>query len=80
MFHIQSSDGSDLLSFTPTKNYQSIAFSSPDIANGQTYDVYYGGSSSGSESDGLYTGGVYTPGTKLGSLTVSSIVTKVSSR
>ncbi len=80
MFHIQSSDGSDLLSFTPKKNYQSIAFSSPAIANGQTYEVYYGGSSSGSESDGLYTGGTYTAGTKLGSLTVSSVVTKVSSR
>jgi hypothetical protein len=80
LFHIQSGDDDEILTFAPTKNYQSLAFSSPDLANGKTYEIYYGGSSSGSESDGLYTGGAYTAGTKLGSLTISAIVTKVSSR
>ena len=39
------------------------------------YTVYYGGSSTGTNSDGLYEGGAYTPGTEYTSFTVSSVVT-----
>ena len=77
LFHIQSSDGKTVLSFAPTKQYQSIAFSSPQLSGGATYDVYYGGSSSGTEYYGLYQGGTYTPGTNLGSYTQSSIATRL---
>jgi hypothetical protein len=77
LFHIQTSDGNEILSFKPVKKYQSIAFSSPDLKRGTTYDIYYGGSSTGTEQDGLSHNGVYNPGTKFGSFTVSSITTKL---
>ena len=80
LFHIQTSDGNEILSFTPTKRYQSIAFSSPELTKGATYDVYYGGSSTGTVNDGLYQGGTYTPGTKYTSFTTSGIITKVNIR
>jgi len=75
LFHIQNSSGADILSFVPKKAYQSVALSSPKLAKG-TFDIYYGGSSTGTLKDGLYTDGVYTAGTKAASFTISSIVTK----
>ncbi|MBI3123846.1 MAG: carbohydrate-binding domain-containing protein [Ignavibacteriales bacterium] len=77
LFHIQNSSGSDILSFVPKKNYQSVAISSPKLAKG-TYDIYYGGTSTGMLKDGLYQDGIYSAGTKATSFTISSIVTKVS--
>jgi len=79
LFHLQSSEGDELLTFAPTKRYQSIAFSSPELSNGVTYSVYYGGSSTGTVTDGLYQGGTYTPGTNLGSFTQSGIATRLGS-
>lgn len=70
----------DILTFLPKKQVQSIAFSSPALANGVTYDVYYGGSSTGTAHDGLYEGGAHSGGSKLISFTVSSIVTMIGSR
>jgi len=80
MFHIQAGDGSEILSFTSAKKYQSVAFSSDKLVNGGTYDVYYGGTCTGTAVDGLYSGGVYTAGTKLTSFTVSSMITKITVR
>lgn len=79
LVHIETSKGEEILTFTPTKAYQSIAFSSPELAKG-TYDLYFGGSSSGTESDGLYQGGAYSGGSKAGSFTISSIVTQLGGR
>jgi len=75
LIHIQSSDGSDILTFAPSKEYQSLTFSSPDLALGSTYSVYIGGTSDGAQTDGLYTSGVYTPGTYYTDFSVSSVVT-----
>ncbi len=75
--HIQSSDGKEILTFAPSKTYQSIVFSSPELVKGSAYNVYIGGSSSGAVKDGLYQGGTYTAGTKYSSFTVSGVVTKV---
>ena len=80
LFHIQTSDGSVILTFKPEKQYQSIVFSSPELENGIGLDVYSGGSSTGSVKDGMFTGGIYSPGTKLGNVSLSSIVTWISSR
>jgi len=77
LVHIQNSTGEDILSFVPNKQYNSVAFSSQDLVKGSTYDVYYGGSSTGTASDGLYEDGTYTPGTKYASFTISSMVTNV---
>lgn len=75
LIHIENSDGEEVMTFAPSKNYQSIAFSSAELLNGSTYDVYYGGSSTGTETDGLYDGGTYTAGTEYTSLTLSDVET-----
>lgn len=77
--NIQNSSGQSILTFAPSKQYQSIAFSSPDLAYGTSYNLYTGGSSSGTVSDGLYTNGTYSPGTLAATFTVSSIVTNIGS-
>ncbi|NLP12747.1 carbohydrate-binding domain-containing protein, partial [bacterium] len=78
LFHIQNSSGGDVLSFMPLKNYQSVVLSSPMLQKGSTYDIYSGGTSTGTALDGLYSGGVYTAGTKLASITLSDIVSRLS--
>ncbi|MFZ1290879.1 MAG: carbohydrate-binding domain-containing protein [Melioribacteraceae bacterium] len=80
LFNIQTNAGSELITFKPIKNYQSIVFSSPNLTTGTTYNVYTGGSSNGDVNDGLYENGTYTAGTKYTTFTVSSVVTKINSR
>jgi hypothetical protein len=77
MIHIETDKGEDVLSFTPTKEYQTVVLCSPNLKNGSTYNVYYGGSSSGTNKDGLYSDGTYTTGTKFESFTVSDTVTTI---
>jgi hypothetical protein len=78
IFHIQKSDGTEVLSFKPSKKYQLIVFSAPALAKSSTYDVYLGGSSTGTKTDGLYSGGTYAAGTKSTSFTISNILTSLS--
>lgn len=75
LIHIQKQGGASLVTFAPTKAYQSIAFSSPEFTTGVTYELYLGGSSTGTATDGLYENGTYTAGTKYATMTLSSIVT-----
>ncbi len=77
LIHIRSSAGVEICTFKPTKTYQSIVFSSTALTKGTSYDIYYGGSSTGVLVDGLYQGGTYTAGTKYRSFTISSMVTKI---
>lgn len=79
LISIRASDGTELFTFRPTKQYQSIVFSMPELALGATYDVYIGGSHTGTLKDGLYLGGVYTPGTKYTTFTITSKVTQIGS-
>ncbi len=72
---VQDKDGEELLTFAPTKQYQSLVFCSPALEEGATYTVYLGGSSTGSVTDSLYSGGTYAAGTEYVSLTISGIVT-----
>ena len=76
LIHLQTGSGAEVFTFSPTRSYKSIAFSSPALTKGTTYDVYYNGSSTGTLKDGLYTGGTYTPGTKYTSFTITTIITK----
>jgi hypothetical protein len=41
--------GEDILTFSPSKQYQSIVLSSPELADGASYEVYVGGSSTGTQ-------------------------------
>lgn len=75
LVHIETAAGEDVLTFLPTKEYQSVLISSPDLQNGKSYVLYTGGSSSGTSVDGLFTDGDYTPGTQAASFTITSIIT-----
>lgn len=78
IFNIQDSDGNNLVTFKPVRNYSSIIFSSPALQNGKSYTIYTGGNSNGSDNCGLYSGGTYSGGTKKKSFSVSGKVTSVS--
>ncbi|HEY96523.1 MAG TPA: carbohydrate-binding domain-containing protein [Dehalococcoidia bacterium] len=75
MFHIESEDCEGILTFVPTKEYQSVVLCSSGLINGETYFVYTGGSSTGVVTDGLYSEGTYSAGTKVEVFTISSMVT-----
>jgi hypothetical protein len=75
LFHIETEDGADVLTFMSSKEYQSVVLSSPELEKGETYLVYTGGGATGTVTDGLYSGGTYTPGTEVYSLTISGMVT-----
>ncbi|MBE2183599.1 MAG: carbohydrate-binding domain-containing protein [Anaerolineae bacterium] len=77
LVHIQTSDGEEILTFAPAKAFQSVVFSSPELTQGVTYDIYSGGSSSGIATDGLYADGAYTPGTLFETVTITNSVTYV---
>lgn len=79
LVHIQGSSGEEILTFAPTKDFQSIAISSPALETGETYDIYTGGSSTGAQNYGLFSSGSYSPGTQYASFTVSSAITQVGS-
>lgn len=77
LFHVESSTGTNILTFAPAKQYQSVVFSSPALVKNGVYNVYTGGTSTGVPVDGLYEGGVYTAGTKLTSFNIVSIITSL---
>jgi hypothetical protein len=70
LIQVRDGDGNMLLTFEPSKQYQSIVFSSPELVGGDSYDVYVGGSPSGSEWGGLYESS-QEAGTLAGSLNAS---------
>ena len=75
LVHIEDSKGNTVLSFIPSKNYQSVVVSSPDLKKGDSYIIYTGGSMKGTETDGLYTDGKYEGGTKVTEFQITNSVT-----
>ncbi|WP_338554528.1 carbohydrate-binding domain-containing protein [Paenibacillus sp. KS-LC4] len=75
LVHLQDSEGNTIMTFAPSKNYQSVVISSPELAKGASYTLYTGGSSAGTDADGMYTDGDYTGGTKVTDFEISSSVT-----
>lgn len=75
LVHLQDSQGKDIMTFAPSKNYQSIVISSPNLKKG-SYTLYSGGTSTGSKTDGMYgANGKYTGGTKVVAFEISSVAT-----
>ena len=77
LLHIHNSAGENVLTFAPNKPFQSLAFSSAALQDGESYEVYYGGSTSGKANGGLYLDGTYTSGTLYTDFTVSNVVTGI---
>ena len=77
LIHIETQAGQNVLTFSPAKSYQSVAFSSSLLITGTSYNIYLGGSSTGTATDGLYSDGTYSGGTLYKSFSVSSKVTTI---
>jgi hypothetical protein len=77
LIRIESKNGEEILTFAPQKQYSSVVISSPKLKTGEVYKVYLGGSSTGSNVEGLYSNGTYTNGKEIGSFTIASSVSEV---
>jgi hypothetical protein len=77
IIHVEDSNGDNVLTFAPERNFQSIILSSSELKLNETYSIYTGGNCSGESTDGVYKGGNYTGGAFYSSFTISKIVTKV---
>lgn len=77
LIHIETEDGDNVLTYSPAKSYQSVAFSSDKLEEGSTYKIYVGGSTSGIVTDGIYNNGTYSDGLLFKSFTISSRVTTI---
>ena len=77
LIRVETEDGEEVVTFMPSKKYQSVIISSPKLEDGKTYNIYTGGTSTGESKDGLYSGGEYSGGTKVDSATISGTVTQV---
>lgn len=70
LVNIQNDSGENVLTFNPTKSFQSLVYSSSELESG-TYTVYIGGTCTGIETYGLYEGGTYSGGTAYANFTIS---------
>ncbi len=78
VIHIEQDDGTDVLTFKVSKAYQSMIFTSPDLAANTTYIAYTSGSvSGGTNFHGLYTGATYSGGSAWATFTTNAVVTYV---
>lgn len=75
---IVDSDGNTVATFKPSKTYQFVAISTPEMTQGKTYTIVSGGSTDAQDTNGLYETGTETNGDELGSFELSDIVTNVS--
>ncbi|MCW3983223.1 MAG: carbohydrate-binding domain-containing protein [Candidatus Bathyarchaeota archaeon] len=80
LISIQSSSGTDIVTFKTSKLFQSVVVCSPKLTQGTTYNVLVGGSSTGTLKDGVYSGGTYSGGTQYTSFTITSVVTSIGGR
>ena len=80
--HLQLDEsGKEIISFAPSKTFQNIIMSSPDINSGVTYTFYTGGTSSSENKYGLYSNGGYNnDGTESASFTADSAVSAIGSQ
>jgi hypothetical protein len=69
--HIEDTDGTGLVTFEPANPFDVIVFTSEDLADGGTYDVYFGGTVTGTSDTALYDDADYEHGELAGTVTAS---------
>ena len=69
--------GELVVAFAPTKDYQSIVVSLPNLAQGQAYQLQSGGSCTGQLKNDFYLDGSCTNSTLLAEVTLSAVTTAV---
>lgn len=67
----------DVITYSPAKRFSSIVVVSSNFAKGSSYTVNYGGTSTGTKTNGLYTNSSYSGGTNYQTFTISSTATTV---
>ena len=66
------------MTFKPSKEYQALIFSSPDLDSDDIYTISYGGTADSESIDGLYSQpSNYIGGTEIGSITTSETISKL---
>ena len=78
LVHLADSAGNAIITFAPSKNYQSVFVSSPNLKQNASYTLSSGGSSTGTATKGLYDGGTYQGGTKVVDFKTSTLITWLS--
>ncbi|MEM9748073.1 MAG: hypothetical protein AAF945_15355, partial [Actinomycetota bacterium] len=71
LVHITDSDGEALVTFEPHNDFSVIVFSSPDLVEGESYDVYLGGSVDGDSDTDLHDASTYVAGELAGTITAT---------
>ena len=77
--NIADAAGNSILTFAPTKQFQTIVVSAPGLKQGSSYTVSTGGENSGINEDGYAASGTYSGGTQLTKVTLSGASTVISS-
>ncbi|MDD3452916.1 MAG: carbohydrate-binding domain-containing protein [Bacilli bacterium] len=73
---IKDSSGNEVITYEASKNYQNLVIVSPSLTK-DTYTISTKGSSSNSETNGIYEIGGYSGGTNYSTFTINSINTTV---
>ena len=64
------SDGNVIASFTASKQYSNVVFSSPEIKSGETYKIICGGTNSEADDNGYASSGTVSGGTEVAEITM----------
>ncbi|MCM3784820.1 carbohydrate-binding domain-containing protein [Neobacillus mesonae] len=75
LVHLEDSEGNTIVTFEPSKDYQYVVISSPDLEKGKTYTLYSGGTSTDNVADGWYKNGNYEGGTEVVSFELGETAT-----
>ncbi|OCT16350.1 hypothetical protein A8709_02660 [Paenibacillus pectinilyticus] len=76
--HLADSEGNEIITFAPSKNYQSVFISSPKLKQDASYTLSAGGTSTATSVKGLYDGGTYQGGTKVVDFKTATMITWLS--
>lgn len=77
LFSVSDETGKVIATYQPTKAYQHVVISTPELKEGSTYHVSVGGKVTGENQAGLYTDGSYT-GDELLEVTLTDTITSIS--
>lgn len=73
---VKNESGNSIITYSPSKEFSSVIISAPEIKQGESYSIYYGGNCSGTAEDGLYSEGEYSGGALLETVTTESSITQ----
>lgn len=75
--HVEDTSGNIVATYKAANYSYYVILSFPTLETGKTYQIYTGGSASGTDQNGWLLNSTYTPGTLKGSFTINSKVTSV---